>query len=123
MAIVITGFVLAVVLGLVAGWLLWSFIIIGFMILGGIAGFFLGALAYNLIFVTWWPSTWAYAGIVFGIALFGAMCARWFEEDMVILSTALIGSYITIRGISLLAGGYPDEVTAFTELEQGTFVF
>jgi len=91
------------------------------MILGGIAGFFAGALAYNLIFVTWWPSVWAYAGIAFGTAFIGCFAANWFKEDVIIISTSLIGSYIFVRGISMLAGGYPDEVTMFKELDNDTY--
>jgi len=121
MGVVITGFVLAGVLGLVAGWALWKFIIIGFIILGGIAGFFAGALAYNLIFVTWWPSVWAYAGIAFGTAIVGCILASHFREDVIIVSTSLIGSYIFVRGISMFAGGYPDEVTMFKELGNDTY--
>jgi Ca2+/H+ antiporter len=36
---------------------------------------------------------------------------------MIIISTAIVGSYLFIRGISMYAGGYPGEVTLINDLK------
>jgi hypothetical protein len=41
------------------------------------------------------------------------------EKLMIMLSTALIGSYLAIRGISLYAGGFPNETSLRSQLESG----
>ena len=44
-----------------------------------------------------------------GLSLvFGALALRWFEVAL-ILSTSLIGSFLTARGVSLVAGGWTNE--------------
>lgn len=50
--LVILSFTLALVFGGIAGFLLWKFLIIGVVILGGVAGFIGGYLLYNLILIT-----------------------------------------------------------------------
>ena len=48
------AFFLALIAGLVVGYFMMTkFLIIGFCILGGLAGFFFGGLLYNLLLIQW----------------------------------------------------------------------
>ena len=39
-----------------------------------------------------------------------------------IFGTSLIGSYMAVRGVSLFAGNFPNEITLFSELGEGISV-
>jgi hypothetical protein len=120
---VLLSFALALVFGALIGFLLWKFILVGLVVLGGIAGFFAANLLYNLVLVTFMQDTWAYFGVVFLGAIIGATLAHYFRDHVVIFSTALIGAYGTVRGASLFIGGYPNEITMYQEIENGTYEY
>jgi len=42
-----------------------------------------------------------------------------FEQQALIFGTAFMGSYSFIRGVSVFAGGFPNEMTLFSELVAG----
>jgi len=111
--LVLLSFALAAVLGALVGFLLWKFIMVGLVILGGIAGFFAGTLLYNLVLVTFMQNEWAYIATVIICATIGATLAHYFRDHVVIFSTALIGAYATVRGASLFIGDYPNEITMY----------
>jgi len=39
------------------------------------------------------------------------------------ISTSLIGAYLTVRGISAYAGGYPNEFTIYVGFKKEVFEF
>ena len=43
------------------------------------------------------------------------------SDQFMIFSTALMGSYMLVRGVSLYAGGYPNEFEMMQELDSGAF--
>lgn len=55
--------------------------------------------------------------------IIGAALANKFKDDIVIISTALIGSYAFVRGLSLLIGGFPNEFTLYQEIQDGTATY
>jgi len=119
----ILAFVLSLALAAGAAFLMKHFIKLGVYVLGGIAGWFLGSLLYDLIFLEWVQSPYMLFG---SSAFFAALCsflAYFFEDHVIIASTALLGSYGFIRGISLFAGGFPNEVKLYQELANGTAEF
>ena len=79
---------------------------------GGIGGFFLGQFLYGL-FGNRIPVNGIVMNIVFIVVSIGALIAVafFFKKFIVIFATSLIGSYCIIRGISIVAGHFPDELT------------
>lgn len=79
---------------------------------GGIGGFFLGQFLYNF-FGNRIPANGTVINIVFIVVGIGALIAVafFFKKFIVIFATSLIGSYCLIRGISIVAGKFPDEFT------------
>jgi hypothetical protein len=82
------------------------------LLTGGVSGFFIGQFLYNL-FGNQIPANGIVINIVFVIVSIGVMIAIafFFKKFIVIFATSFIGSYCFIRGISLFAGGFPDEIT------------
>jgi len=118
-----TGFCVCLgVMCLVAGLLAWVLtrtwaLGVMFFVLGGFAGFFLGLMVYSaLLTIVGSGPAWAMlaSGIVF--AIIGAFVAYKNAAAIVILSTALIGSYWFMRGLSDFIGGYPNEGAIFVAL-------
>jgi len=50
--------------------------------------------------------------------VFGALALCWFEVAL-ILSTSLIGSFLTARGVSIVAGGWPNEFSLIQQIKSG----
>lgn len=92
--------------GLLLGWVLTKCRKLAIALVGAGGGV---ALGFMLTTVTLISSGAGYYCIIIGCALAAAILT-WFLEDYVImLATALLGSYIFIRGISFYAGGFPNE--------------
>ena len=87
-------------------------------VLAGAVGFFVGTTIYNLAF--FWVAN-VYVLIAFDIVfvlLFAFLTWRYFEK-ILIFGTAFIGAYSLVRGISLFAGHFPNEVEIFQQLSAG----
>jgi len=121
--LVILSFVLAIGLGVLVGFLLKKFLVVGFGILGFLAGFFLGNLLYNLVLVTFVQSSVVLFIVAFGLGAAGAYLTVKQKSELKIIVTALLGSYAFVRGISVFAGGYPNEITFYQQLNNGTAQF
>jgi len=120
---VILAFILAIGLGILAGWILKKkFFLIGFALMGFAAGFLVGNLLYNLVLFKI-NSTALYwiVCILFGAAA-AFLCVKR-KSELAILTTALLGAYSFVRGISVFLGGYPSEATFYEQLKQGTATF
>lgn len=96
---------------------------IGLCILGGVAGFFAGGIIFNVFMVEWVTSIAALWCTIVFTAMIGVCLTYYFKENIVILSTSFIGSYLFIRGISIFIGGYPSEYELYTEMSTGTAEF
>lgn len=93
------------------------------MVLGGVAGFFAGGIIFNLFMVQWATSVVLLWSTIIFTAMIGVCLAYYFSENIVILSTSFIGSYLFIRGISMIFGGYPSEMELYNEISTGTAEF
>lgn len=92
--------------GLLLGWLLTKCRKLAIALVGAGGGV---ALGFMLTTVTLVSSGAGYYCIIIGCALAAAILT-WFLEDYVImLATALAGSYIFVRGVSFYVGGFPNE--------------
>lgn len=118
--IMVVSFLLALFSGVLVGWLLKRYLMVGLCILAGGAGFMLGLMVYNLIFVAFIKSNIFLAAITLLPGFYGAYLAYKHGDTIVILVTAMIGSYLTIRGLSMFFGGFPNEIALFQEIANGT---
>lgn len=84
----------------------WAIFLLG--IFGGVMG---GFLLTTLIGAS--LSTAAYWCIVVGCGLVAGILAFFLRIFTIITSTAFIGSYLCVRGISMYAGGFPDETQLY----------
>ena len=105
-------------------WVMWA-TLIGCLVVAGGLGFLLvksrkvgiailagwGGATVGFILTTTFviESTAAYWGAIAACALVTAFFAFKTEKLVIMLSTALIGAYLCIRGISMYAGGFPNE--------------
>lgn len=84
----------------------------GIIVCGGAAGFFL-CILMNYLFL--WqirstPSNLFFNNMLVILTILGAIFGYEFQEYIVIVSTSLIGSYITVRALSIIFGGFPNEL-------------
>ena len=121
--IIIVMLVVGLILGTVAG--IFAFrhhkTVIAFLV-GGICGFFLGQFLYSL-FGNRIPVNGIVMNIVFVLVSIGILILITFKfkKEIVIIGTSFIGAYIFIRGISLLAGHFPDEFTIADLVNNGEY--
>ena len=47
--------------------------------------------------------------VIFSCA--GALVGREYRNVILIVATSIVGSYITVRSVSLIFGGFPNETT------------
>ena len=111
-----TGGCIAVILvslniGIIAGCLIRRNIWLMVSLLGGVAGFFLGAIVFALIVAcSGWNAIWGYWVIAVGLAALGVLATCKFGKGMVLLSTSMIGAYLFMRSWTLFfPGHYPSE--------------
>jgi hypothetical protein len=101
----------AVLLGIVAGFLIMKFYKVGVFILGAWLGAVVGMLLFNMFL---YKITDKHSDIVLWVtiiilAIIAGIVAVKLFEPAVILTTAVCGAYAIVRGIGVFAGGYPNE--------------
>lgn len=116
-------FILALAVAIFVGWFVKKARRIGGTILGFAAGFFLGFTLYNLVFAQWIQHVALLVVLAFGFAIVGAFVAWKFGQAVIVYLTAFVGAYALVRGVSVFAGHFPNEITLFQELSAGTFTF
>ena len=109
----IFSYIVALTTGLFMSYILQKMLHIGAAILGAIGGFFLGVAAYNLLFF-FTESEIVLSGLsVLGSITMAFLSFRYYD-DIVIFSTAFVGTYSFTRGISFFIGNFPNETTFFS---------
>lgn len=80
------------------------------LILAGLVGYIGGVLLYNVAFkyIQSYPTV-VYWVTIAALVLTMVILAYFFPTAVVILTTAIVGSYAIVRGCSFMIGGYPDE--------------
>ena len=105
--------VLGIILGCTAGYFVFNHHekFLSFLV-GGVAGFFLGEFLFNL-FGNAIPGNLTLIHILFVVfSIIILIILAYFLKDIIIIfATSFIGAYTLIRGISLFAGGFPNEFT------------
>lgn len=108
----------SIVLGLLGGWLMMKLEKPAAAILAGWGGFMIGMLLNeSILFLA--SKVWLFWTVNVVCALIGAVLGFLLFEYSVCFGTAFIGSYLTMRGISLMAGGFPNIYLIVKSLENG----
>lgn len=100
---------LSILVGLVFGYLLSIFEIFYSVFTSAAAGFLVGVLLEDAVLYLL-QSKIVFWAVNLSLSLIGALMALAWYDVALILSTSLIGSFLTARGISLLVGGWTYEV-------------
>lgn len=122
-AAAVFSFIIAFAIAVFVGWFVKKARRVGGCILGTAAGFFLGFTLYNLVFAQWVQHVALLVVLAFGFAIAGGVIAWKFGKAVIVYLTAFLGAYSLVRGISVFAGHFPNEITLFQELQSGTFTF
>ena len=88
----------------------------GVGLIAGWGGVLIGFVLTSAFFVSNKALYWV---IIAGCGVGAAVLAIWVEKFVVITTTSFIGSYAAIRGVSLYAGGFPNEASLHDEIESG----
>ena len=92
------------------------------VILGVVVGYLFGSLLYNLLVKVIHINPQAlYWGTLISCILFVSIAGGFMKAYMVCLATSLVGSYALVRGISVFAGGYPDETYVMMLINKGEY--
>lgn len=110
----------AILLGLGVGYLATKLEKIGACLLAGWGGFCLGILLNESVLYYFGSAVLLW--IVNGACALIAAIAAWFLfNQAIIISTAFVGSYLTMRGIGLYAGGFPNEYVLLSMIQTGDY--
>jgi Domain of unknown function (DUF4203) len=110
--------IICIGLGVLCGWLLFRTWMVGACLLGATAGAFGAIMIYQTIFAAT-ESFWImFAFVILGTGL-GVLATYKYFDMLVIVATSFIGAYAFIRGISMFAGGFPNEIVTFDKLAAG----
>jgi hypothetical protein len=109
----------SILLGLAGGFLLYKCQKLGAACIAGWGGF-IGGLLINTTALFAAQQEWLFWVVNITCALVAAGLAFCFFFQAIILSTSLTGAYMFVRGISLYAGGYPNEFDYIKQLENGS---
>jgi len=106
---------ISVILGGIVGFFASKLIRVGVFFIGVWSGAGIGLLLNNMIFykINNVAVLWVLMA-VFGITL-GILSFFWYNY-IVIICTSIFGSYLFVRGLSLMAGGYPNEFTIYERM-------
>ena len=101
---------ISLVIGLIVGFFFARASKLYSVVVSACAGFLIGLLLNESVLYLVGSEILFWSVNIGLIILFGLMALVSFEQS-VILATVLIGSYLAARGVSLFAGGYPNEFT------------
>ena len=106
------------ILGLIVGFFAAKLVRIGAFILGAWAGAAIGLLLSNMAFYKIDSEVVLWVLIIL-LALIVGLLSFVFFNFIVIFSTSFLGGYLLMRGLSLVAGGYPNEFTVYERIRDG----
>lgn len=111
--------VAAVLVGCVFGYGLVKLRKAGIFVLSCLGGVCLGLILFNAVF------RYAESKIIFWVVIVGCSIAcgivsLFMHVIVAIGSTALMGSYGFVRGVSVFVGHFPDEITLIEQIKNGT---
>jgi hypothetical protein len=108
------------VIGVIVGWLLARFVKVGAAVLAGWGGFCLGIIL-NEAFLFRFEYKWVFWASIIVCIIGAALLTFKLFELSIVLSTAFLGAYLMVRGVSCYAGHYYNEFTMVKLLQAGAF--
>jgi len=112
------GVFVSLIIGVFLGFVLMRMLKIGAMVLGATGGFFIG-VTFDQLFFSEMKNIYITLTLTIGFAALVAFLAFKFYDHIVILTTALIGSYSLIRGLSIFIGKFPPETYLLSQIDEG----
>jgi len=103
------------IFGLIIGFFLTKLVRIGVAALGAWIGVIIALLIHSA-FMYMVHSVWIFWVMVIGFGIVFGGAAFWKYKLFLMFSTAFIGSYLDVRGVSLFVGGYPNEFTMIHQI-------
>ncbi len=100
----------SVLIGIIVGYFISKMKKIPAVILGACCGYLLSILLFQFVlkyintnpYVVFWVTAFVCAAVL-------GVFAWFFSKHVMILGTSFLGAYAIIRGLSIIAGGFPDE--------------
>jgi len=106
-----------ILLGGIVGYCFYKHRPLGLGLLAAVGGVALGFLL-NISFLV--QEEWLYYLVIVACAIVLGVITFFLQEAVIIIVTALVGSYAIIRGISFYAGGFPSEMELHDDIKAGT---
>jgi hypothetical protein len=102
--------VLSLLIGLAVGYFVSKIEKVPVVLLGGFSGYITANFSYQFMlkYINSNPIVVYWLTVFTSVILFGIL-AYFFYENVMIIATAFIGGYGIMRGISFMAGGFPEE--------------
>jgi Domain of unknown function (DUF4203) len=113
------SYVASIAIGVFVGFILQRMLKIGAAIIGAIGGYFIGLTLASLL-LSWTGSEIVLNAAPILVAVGMAYLSTRYYDSIVIFSTAVLGSYIFVRGFSLFVGSFPPEGTIVESILEGT---
>jgi hypothetical protein len=108
----------AILVGCIIGCVVMKLVKLGAFLLAAWGGYALSLLLYNA-FLYKMNSNAGFWCFTIGVALVCGILALFFFDHILILATAMIGSFLVINGIGQVAGKYPNPFTIADEINEG----
>jgi len=106
------------VIGIIVGIIMMKLQRIGAAILAGWGGFMLGLLINETFLYRQQSELWFW-GLGISCGIIAALLTFVIYNHVIICTTAFMGAYLFWRGISLYAGGFPNEFDLIQEMKAG----
>lgn len=110
--------VCSILIGLVAGFFVMKLERLGAALLAGWGGFLLGMMLNEMAFYKV-GSVALFWSLAIGCAIIAAVLSFFLFEHVLIIGTAFGGAYMLVRGVSMYAGGFPNEFTLISQVQAG----
>lgn len=111
----------AVIIGAFVGLLLAKLTKLGVAVLGAWGGACLGLVLWSAFLYKINSQVVFYIFLVLFAIIFASLSLCLFDHALII-STSFVGAYAFVRGISMYAGGYPNEFTLVEMIQKGLLV-
>ena len=111
---------ISILVGLLIGYIFYSFTKIAICGAGGFLGFLLANLTIGLIegFGDVIIASWLTWLIIFVFITIFTLFGKYMHDHCLILTTCVTGSFLVVRGVGTLAGEYPDESSFITKIQE-----
>ena len=106
-AVVVVTISIALFFAILVGYILSTMIRVAICFLGASIGLLAGVAIFKLAIPE--ESVLMLLVVVISSSVFLAVLSLWFAEGIMIFGTSLVGSYMVVRGFSILIGNFPDE--------------